>query len=237
MKIPSLTDLMKSGVHFGHQKSKWYPKMAPFIYTEKNGIHIINLEQTQKQLEIALTYIKEVIMNGGNVLFLGTKKQAQNTVKESAIACNMPYVVNRWLGGTLTNWNSVFATIKRYRQLKEDRATGALEKYTKKERLMIAKEIEKLETNVGGLEKINKIPSVVFIVDLKTEKTALAEANRCNVPVVAICDTNVNPEVVEYPIPGNDDAINAIKLLVKTVSETIIEAQKELSAKGSEVKK
>ncbi|MFA6536954.1 MAG: 30S ribosomal protein S2 [Patescibacteria group bacterium] len=231
MKIPSLEDLMKSGVHFGHQKSKWHPKMAPFLFTEKNGIHIINLEQTQKQLEKALDFARQTVLNGGNILFLGTKKQAKEIVRQGAIACNMPFVVNRWLGGTLTNATSVFNTIKRLRKIKDEKATGAWEKYTKKERVLIDKEIIKLEALVGGMEKINKIPTVIFVVDIKTEKTAIAEANRCHVPLIAVCDSNVNPEMIDYPIPGNDDAISSIKLLVNLLSETILEAQKELAEK------
>jgi len=237
MQIPSLEDLMKSGVHFGHQKSKWHPKMAPFIFTEKNGIHIINLEKTQKQLETALNFVKGTVANGGTILFLGTKKQAKNLVREAAVACNMPYVVNRWLGGTLTNAASVFNTIKRYRKLKDEKATGAWEKYTKKERVLIDKEIIKLETLVGGMEKLTKIPNAIFIVDIKTEKTALAEANRCHVPLVAVCDSNVNPELIEYPISGNDDAVSSIKLLVNLVCDAVLEGQKELTAKSVEVKK
>lgn len=225
--IPSLEDLMKAGVHFGHQRSKWHPKMEPFIFTEKNGIHVINLEQTQKQLVKALDFVKQTVTNGGTVLFLGTKKQAQEIVKEAALDCGMPYVIYRWLGGTLTNATSILALVKKYRKLKEDKASGALKKYTKKEQLDIDREIEDLQIVVGGIEKLDKIPTVLFIVDIKKEKTALKEAMRKKVPMVAICDTNVNPELVDYPIPANDDAMNSIRVIVNLVAAAVKEAQAE----------
>ncbi|KKR07518.1 MAG: 30S ribosomal protein S2 [Parcubacteria group bacterium GW2011_GWC2_39_14] len=226
--VPSLQDLMKAGVHFGHQKSKWYPKMKPYIFIEKNGIHIINLEETQKALEKALNFITETVAGGGTVLFVGTKKQARDIVKDAALSCNMPYVTNRWLGGTLTNAPTVLGLVKKFRKLKEEKASGKLEKYTKKEQLEIAREIERLETIVGGIEKLERIPDILFMVDIKTDKTAVKEATRRHVPVVALCDTNSNPELVKYPIPSNDDAVKALQLMATLVAETIKEVKEKV---------
>jgi len=223
--VPSLQDLMKAGVHFGHQKSKWYPKMAPYIFIEKNGVHIINLEETRKALEKALNFISETVAGGGTVLFLGTKKQARDIVKDAALSCNMPYVTNRWLGGTLTNAPTVLGLVKKFRKLKEEKASGKLLKYTKKEQLEMAREIERLENIVGGIEKLERIPDALFVVDIKTDKTAIKEATRKKVPVVALCDSNANPELVKYPIPSNDDAVKALQLMANLVAETIKEVK------------
>jgi small subunit ribosomal protein S2 len=234
--IPSVETLMKAGVHFGHQKSKWHPKMKPFIYIEKNGVHIINLEQTQKLLEKALGFIEKTVQNNGTVLFLGTKRQAQGLVKEAALSCDMPYVVTRWLGGTLTNATSVLGLAKKYRKLKEDKASGKLDKFTKKEKLTVTREIERLEDIVGGISKLERIPNVIFVVDVKHEKTAVQEAIRKGVPVVAICDSNVNPDKIDYPIPGNDDATKAIELFVKLVADKINEAKQADTTKNTKNK-
>ena len=216
---------MKAGVHFGHQKSKWHPKMKPFIFVEKNGIHIINLEETQKSIKTALEFLAKTVSNGGTVLFVGTKKQSQGIVKDAALACKMPYVTTRWLGGTLTNEVSVLGLVKKYRKLKEDKASGKLDKFTKKEQLTVTREIARLEDIVGGMERLERIPNVIFISDIRHDKTAVKEATRKGVPIVAVCDTNTNPELVEYPIPGNDDATKSIKYLVGVVSDAIISAQ------------
>ncbi len=230
--IPSLEDLMKAGVHFGHQRSKWYPKMERFIFTEKNNIHVINLEETQKQLAKAYEFIAQTVATGGTILFVGTKRQAQEIVKDAALSCGMPYVVYRWLGGTLTNAASVLGLVKKYRKLKEDKATGALAKFTKKEQLDIDREIERLETIVGGIEKLDKIPDVMFIVDMKKEKTAVQECLRKKVPFIAICDTNVNPDLTDYPIPGNDDATSSIKILVTSIAAAINDARQQNDKAG-----
>jgi len=226
--VPSLQDLMKAGVHFGHQKSKWYPKMKPYIFIEKNGIHIINLEETQKALEKALNFISETVAGGGTVLFVGTKKQARDIVKDAALSCNMPYVTNRWLGGTLTNAPTVLGLVKKFRKLKEEKASGKLEKYTKKEQLEITREIERLESIVGGIEKLERIPDALFLVDIKIDKTAIKEALRRKIPVVGLCDTNSNPELVKYPIPSNDDAVKALQLMANLVAETIKEVKEKV---------
>ena len=242
-KIPELVELMKAGVHFGHQKSKWHPKMDQYIFTSKNGIHVINLEETQKCLETALNFLKETVTNGGTVLFLGTKRQAQPIIKEAAEYCGMPYIVSRWLGGTLTNASSVLNLVKKFRKLKKDLEISDEKKYTKKERLQIQREVDRLEVLIGGISNLNKIPDVLFVVDCKDEKTAVLEAVKKEVPIVAICDTNVNPDKIDYPIPSNDDATSALKLLVNLASEAISEVNgirnepKKIEEKPVEAKK
>lgn len=231
-KIPTLEEMMKAGVHFGHNKSKWHPKMAPFIFTHKNKIHVINLEQTQLKLQEALKFVAQIIQKGGNVLFLGTKKQAKNVVKEAAVRAGMPYITERWLGGTLTNAKSVLGMAKNFRRMKMERDTGKLERYTKRERLKIERKIEKLEPLIGGIENLTKVPSVIFVIDVKNEKTAVVEANKMGIPVVAICDTNVNPTRVQYPIPANDDAIKSIRLITELVADEVLEAKKDLKVES-----
>lgn len=240
-KVPSLKDLMKAGVHFGHQKSKWHPKMKPFIFVEKNGIHIINLEETQKAIDNALKFLTDTVSKGGTVLFVGTKRQSQDIVKDAALACNMPYVTTRWLGGTLTNEISVLGLVRKYRKLKEEKASGKLDKYTKKEQLSISREITRLEESVGGMERLERMPNAIFIADIRHDKTAVQEATRKGVPIVAICDTNTNPELVEYPIPGNDDATKAIKFMLGVVSDAVkaasVKPVEEKTEKKVEAKK
>jgi len=236
-KIPELAELMKAGAHFGHQKSKWHPKMEPYIFTVKNGIHIINLEETQKQLEKALAFVKQTVTAGGTVLFVGTKDQAKAPIREAAVSCGMPYIVSRWLGGTLTNASTILNLVKKYRKLKSDQTTGELEKYTKREQLSIVREIAKLDEMIGGIESLEKIPDIIFVWDIRKEKTAIMEAIKKNVPVVAVVDTNVNPELVAYPIPCNDDASNAIKLISNVLAEAINEAKAEAKTLKPENKK
>lgn len=227
-KIPELKELMKAGVHFGHRKSKWHPKMEKFIFTDKNGIHVINLEETQKQLEEAMNFVKETCAKGGTVLFLGTKKQGKAIVETAAKDCGMPYIVSRWLGGTLTNASSVLNLVKKYRKLLKLKETGEIKKYTKKEQLTISREIEKLDELVGGISTLDKVPDAIFMIDAKEEKTALLEANKRNIPVVSICDTNVNPEKITYPIPANDDASNSIKLITNLIAVAAKEGVKAI---------
>ena len=209
-QVPDLLTMLKSGVHFGHKLSKRHPKMEPFIFTSKNGFHIINIEETQTRLQAALAFVEKVVLNGGTILFLGTKKQAQPIIRKYAEACGMPFVVERWLGGTFTNFAAISKLTKKYRSLKEQKARGDLEKYTKKERLDFDREIQKLEKVVGGIAEMNRVPEAIFVCDIKKEKTAVREAIRKNVPIVALCDTNTNPDLVTYPIPSNDDAIKSI---------------------------
>jgi len=225
-KLPELSDLMKAGVHFGHQKSKWHPKMAPFIFTEKNGVHVVNLEETQKQLEKAVGFVEGIVSGGGTVLFLSTKKQAKKIVLEAAKDCGMPYIISRWLGGTLTNASSVLNLVKKFRRLTADKETGRLEKrYTKKEQLTITREIARLDELVGGISTLDKVPDAIFLVDAKVEKTAVLEANKKNIPIIAIADTNINPDRIDYPIPGNDDATSSIKLLTGVIAQAIKSAK------------
>lgn len=231
-QVPDLLTLLKSGVHFGHKLSKRNPKMEPFIFTSKNGFHIINIEETQTKLQEALDFVRKVVANGGTILFLGTKKQAQSIVKKHAIECGMPYITERWLGGTFTNYATISKVVKKYRNLKDEKAKGGLEKYTKKEQLDFDREIEKLEKIVGGIAEVTKVPDAIFVCDIKKEKTAVREAIRRNVPIVAICDTNTNPNLITYPIPANDDAIKSIELLTGLVAEAVKEGQAERRAQA-----
>ncbi len=236
-EIPDLLTMLKAGVHFGHKISKRHPKMKPYIFMAKNGFHIINIEETQVKLKEALDFIKKIVSNGGTILFLGTKKQAQAIIVKAAKDCGMPYIKERWLGGTFTNFSSISKLIKKYNDLKEKKANGQLDKYTKKERLEFDQEIEKSERVVGGVANLTKLPDAVFVCDVRKEKTAVAEANKKNVPIVAICDTNVNPDKITYPIPANDDAIKSIELLVNLVAEAVKEGLKEKDKNREEAKK
>ncbi len=223
-QIPDLMTMLKSGVHFGHQLSKRHPKMKPYIFTSKSGFHIINLEATQEKLTEALAFVNKVVANGGTILFLGTKKQAQPIVQKYAKACGMPYLTERWLGGTFTNFGEIVQVVRKYTKFKQQKATGEIKKYTKKEQLEITREIEKLDKIVGGIETMTKVPDAIFIVDIKREKTAVAEAIKKNIPVIAICDTNVNPDLITYCIPANDDAVKSIELITGLISQEIQEA-------------
>lgn len=227
MQEISLSEMLKCGVHFGHRKSKKHPKMGRFVFDVKQGICIIDLEKTKEKLEQALAAIKSLVSQNKTILFVGTKRQAKEIVKKYAIECGMPYMVERWIGGLFTNFNNVIRLSQKLTRLKRERDSGALSKYTKKEQLNFTREIEKLEKMVGGIEKMAKLPDAIFVVDMKEEKTAIKEANRRHVPIFAIADTNVNPDLTDYPIPGNDDAIKSINYMVKLVSETIKENKKE----------
>jgi len=223
--LPSLTDMLKAGMHFGHKTSRWHPKMKDYIFGARQGVHIINLEETNKMLESALETAKGIAARGGVILFVGTKVQAQDIVKKYADACGMPYVIHRWLGGTLTNFDQIKKTLKRMKMLKDQRDKGELNKYTKKERLMISREIEDMEHKLGGMQEVTKVPDAMFIVDVRTEKTALKEANVTGIPVIALCDTNVNPAGVSKIIPGNDDAVKSIELISKLMCDAIKEGK------------
>jgi len=219
--MPSLVDMLKAGMHFGHSTSRWHPKMKPYIFGSRQGVHIINLEKTQVQLEDGLETLKAVAARGGVILFVGTKLQAKAPIQKYAEACGMPFVINRWLGGTLTNFTQIKQTLKRMKELKDQREKGELKKYTKKEQLMISREIEEMEEKFGGIENITRTPDAMFIIDVRTEKTALKEANVTGIPVVALCDTNVNPDGVTKIIPGNDDAVRSIEMMCKLACDAI----------------
>lgn len=220
MKV-EIKDLLEAGAHFGHKIEKWNPKMKPFIYTKKSGIHIIDLTKTKEKLDEALEHIKKETSEGKSVLFVGTKKQAQEIVKEEAEKAGMPYVNERWLGGTLTNFQTVIRQVKKLLTLRDEKETGEWEKFSKKERTMKQKELERLEKSIGGLEKLRELPNILFIVDIAKEHLAVKEARRLNIPIVAIVDSNTDPTLVDYPIPANDDALKVIKLITSAVADTI----------------
>lgn len=225
--MPGLIELLKAGVHFGHKTSRWHPKMAPFIFGERGGVHIVNLEKTQEQLASAFEFVRGLGREGKVLLFVGTKKQAQEIIKKSASEIGMPYVERRWLGGTITNWAELYKLIKKYLDLKGKQGRGDLAKYTKKEQLDFSKEIERMNQLIGGISTLVKIPDALYIVDVKQEETAVREANQKKVSIVALCDTNVNPETVQYTIPGNDDAVKSIELITRLVTEAYKEGVEE----------
>lgn len=231
MNIPSVLEMLEAGVHFGHSRSRWHPKMKPFIFTERHGIHVIDLEATRKQLEAVLPEVKQMAAEEKNIVFVTTKPQARDIVKQAAIDCGMPYLVERWVGGFLTNFNEFKKLLQKYLSLKDQQASGELERYTKKERLRIAKELEKMDTYLGGLTSLTKLPDALFIPSAQREKTAVTEANRTHVPIIGICDTNANPDKVQYVIPANDDAVKSITLLVGLVAEAVKEGRAEGASK------
>lgn len=224
-KIPSLEELLKAGAHFGHKTSRWHPKMAEFIHSSRGGVHIVDLEKTQVELAKTLEYVKGVASRGGVIMFVGTKRQAQKSVREYAEACGMPHVTERWLGGTITNFEQIRKSLRKLKTYKEQRDKGELRKYTKKEQLLISREIEELEVKIGGIQDITKTPEAIFVVDAREEKTAVLEANSIGVKVVAIADTNVNPTRIQHVIPANDDSVGSIKLITRLVSEAIQEGK------------
>ena len=218
-----MKELLEAGVHFGHQTRKWNPKMKRYIYGGRNGIYIIDLHQTLKLFDVARDFIQEVVGNGDSVLFVGTKKQAQDAVEEAARGCGMYWVNQRWLGGMLTNYKTIKIRIDRLAELRKMEEEGTLERLTKKEAALLREEMEKLERVLGGIKSMPKLPGAIYIVDLKKEHIALAEARKLEIPVVAIVDTNCDPDEVDYVIPGNDDAIRAIKLITGKIAEAIVE--------------
>ncbi len=221
--VISMKALLESGVHFGHRTNKWHPKMKPYIFTERNGIHIIDLQQTVKAINTAYNLVRDTVANGGYVMFIGTKRQAQDTIREEALRCSMPYVTERWLGGMLTNWATIFTRIQELERLEKMRDTGDINRLTKKEGLLIEREIARLETRLSGVRKMKKVPDLVFVVDVMREATAVHEANLKGIPVIALVDTNCDPSGVDYIIPSNDDAIRAIKLIVGCMADAVIE--------------
>ena len=215
--------LLEAGVHFGHQTRRWNPKMRPFIFTERNGIHIIDLQQTVSRLTAALDFVRDVVNGGQQVLLVGTKKQARDAIESEAQRCGMPYVTNRWLGGTLTNFTTIQARSEYLVRREEARERGVFERLHKKEALGIDKEIEKLNRHLGGIKQMNRLPGAVFIIDPAAELIAVAESRRVKVPIVAMCDTNCDPDLIDYPIPSNDDAIRAIKLITGRIADAVLE--------------
>jgi len=223
MAVISMKQLLEAGVHFGHQTRRWNPKMARFIFTERNGIYIIDLQKTVKKVEEAYNYVRAAAANGGTILFVGTKKQAQESVKEEAQRCGMFFVNERWLGGMLTNFQTIQKRIERLRQLEKMEAEGTFDVLPKKEVAQLNHEKEKLERFLGGIKDMKKLPSALFIVDPRKERIAVAEARKLNIPIVAIVDTNCDPDEIDVVIPGNDDAIRAVKLLTGKMADAVIE--------------
>lgn len=218
----SMRDLLEAGVHFGHQTSRWNPKMAPYIYGDRDGVHIINLGKTLRLLRDAMNFVSRTVAGGGEVLFIGTKRQAQEVITEEAERCGMPSITNRWLGGMLTNFTTIRKSIERLDEVERHLAEGHVERLTKKEIIMFERERDKLLKNLGGIRKMEKLPAAVFIVDPHREKIAVKEARRLKIPIVALCDTNCNPDEADYPIPGNDDAIRAIRLFAAGIADTVL---------------
>lgn len=225
MSVISMKQLLEAGVHFGHQTRRWNPKMAQFIFTERNGIYIIDLQKTVKKLEEAYFFVRDVAANGDSVLFVGTKKQAQDAVKEEAERVNMFYVNARWLGGMLTNFKTMRRRIDRLIQLRKMESDGTFNLLPKKEVMKLQFEIEKLEKYLGGVKDMKRLPGALFVIDPRKERNAIAEARKLGIPIVAIVDTNCDPDEIDYPIPGNDDAIRAIKLISQTMANAVIEGR------------
>ena len=225
MAVVAMKQLLEAGVHFGHQTRRWDPKMAEYIFQARNGIHIIDLQKTSKKLDEAYSFIKEQAEEGKTVLFVGTKKQAQECMKEAALKCGMYYVDQRWLGGMLTNFETIRARVQRLKDLETMQEDGTFDVLPKKEVILLKKEMEKLEKNLGGIKEMEKLPGVIFLVDPKKERIAILEAKKLGIPVVGLVDTNCNPEELDYPIPGNDDAIRAVKLIADVMANAVIEGK------------
>ncbi|NPV79011.1 MAG: 30S ribosomal protein S2 [Firmicutes bacterium] len=225
MPVVSMKQLLEAGVHFGHQTRRWNPKMAEYIYTERNGIYIVDLQKTVKKIDAAYAFIKEVVMGGGSVLFVGTKKQAHDTVKEEAERCGMFYVNERWLGGTLTNFRTIRKRIERLKTLERMSEDGSFDVLPKKEVLNLEREKQRLEKYLGGIKEMTELPGALFVVDPRKEKNAVSEARKLEIPVVAIVDTNCDPDEVDYVIPGNDDAIRAVKLITSKIADAVLEGR------------
>ncbi len=223
MVLPTLKDLLEAGSHFGHQSKRWHPKMKSFIFTEREGIHVIDLEQTLVRLEKAADFLRDVASKGGKIVFVSTKEQAYEIVEAEAIRAGALFVTKRWIGGTLTNFETLKGNLKKLDTLEKRKESGELNKYTKKEKLLIDREIAKIKSFVGGLRDLEKLPDAVFILDTKREDNAVLESRKVGVPVVGVVDTNCDPTLVNYPIPANDDATKSIKLIVKTIADAVEE--------------
>ena len=238
MAIVTMKQLLETGVHFGHRTRRWNPKMARYIYTERNGVHIIDLQQTVRSLEKAYAQVRDAVSQGGKVLFVGTKRQAQESIRLEAMRCGMPYVNQRWLGGTLTNWSTIKERIEVLKDLEARKASGEFALLTKREALTRDREIEKLNIRLGGIKDMQRLPAVVFIIDVSEEETAAKEADRLGIPIVAVVDTNCDPDLVDQVIPANDDAIRAIRLMTSKIAEAVLEGlalRKETASETEEV--
>ncbi len=227
MQEITLLEMLKSGVHFGHQQKYWHPKMKPYIHTNRAGLYIIDLEKTAIKLKEALEFVRKISSQNGKILFVSTKRQAQAIVKKVVNEIGMPYATDKWIGGTLTNFDNIKKLVNRLKDLRQKKEKGELEKYTKREQLKMDEEMEYLELSVGGIQDLDKLPAALFVIDMKKEKTAVREAIKMKVPIVAMCDTNVNPELADYPIPANDDATKSIKLIVGAIQDAIMTGRSE----------
>ncbi len=225
MNLPTLEQMMETGMHFGHRTSRWHPNMAPYIVAERNNVHIINLDETRARLETALNFVKDLVARGGTILFVGTKEQAKAVIRDKAADCGMPQVSERWLGGTITNFTIIHNLIKTLRDLKQKRDSGELGKYTKKEQHEFGLEIRDLEMKVGGIASLDKLPDALFLLDIGEESTARREAKRKKIPIVGVCDTNTDPAGIDYVIPANDDALKSVEMLVGLVAEAVKEGK------------
>ncbi len=234
MPVISMKSLLETGVHFGHRSRKWNPKMKPYIFTERNGIHIIDLQQTIVFIDEIYSVVRDTVADGGSVLFIGTKRQAQETIASEANRCGMPYVNQRWLGGTLTNWRTVRGRLETMKLLERQREEGAFDQLTKKERLLLDRKMEKLELRFGGMRNMSRLPDLVFVVDVRREETAVKEANILHLPVIALVDTNCDPDPIDFVIPANDDAIRAIKLLTAKMADAVLEGIAMRKARADE---
>jgi len=235
MSVISMKQLLEAGVHFGHQTRRWNPKMAEYIYTERNGIYIIDLQKSVGMVDTAYNAVKDIVADGGTILFVGTKKQAQDSIKAEAERCGMYYVNERWLGGMLTNFKTIQTRIKRLKDIETMSEDGTFDVLPKKEVIGLKKEWEKLEKNLGGIKEMKKIPDVIFVVDPKKERICIQEAHTLGIPLVGIADTNCDPEELDYVIPGNDDAIRAVKLIVSTIADAVIEANQGVSMEDAPI--
>ena len=225
MAVVAMKQLLEAGVHFGHQTRRWDPKMAEYIFQARNGIHIIDLQKTSKKLDEAYDFLRAQAAEGKTILFVGTKKQAQECIKEAALKCGMYYVDQRWLGGMLTNFGTIKSRVQRLKDLETMEQDGTFDVLPKKEVIILRREMEKLEKNLGGIKEMEELPGVIFLVDPKKERIAILEARKLNIPLVGIVDTNCNPEDLDYPIPGNDDAIRAVKLITDVMANAVIEGR------------
>ena len=230
MSVISMKQLLEAGVHFGHQTRRWNPKMAPYIYTERNGIYIIDLQKSVGMVDTAYKAVSDIAAEGGTILFVGTKKQAQDAIKAEAERCNMFYVNERWLGGMLTNFKTIQSRVKRLKEIETMQEDGTFEVLPKKEVIALKKEMEKLQKNLGGIKEMKKLPDAIFVVDPKKERICVQEAHTLGIPLIGICDTNCDPEELDYVIPGNDDAIRAVKLIVSKMADAVIEANQGAEA-------
>ena len=234
MSVISMKQLLEAGVHFGHQTRRWNPKMAPYIYTERNGIYIIDLQKSVGKVDEAYNAIRDCVANGGKILFVGTKKQAQDSIKNESERCGMFYVNQRWLGGMLTNFKTIQSRVARLKKIEEMAEDGTFEVLPKKEVIQLKREQEKLEKNLGGIKEMQDIPDMIFVVDPRKERICIQEAHTLGIPLVGICDTNCDPEELVYVIPGNDDAIRAVKLIVSKMADAVIEGNQGQDAEVAE---